>query len=140
MTPTTTRDRGSASVELVLMTPVLVALLLFVVAVGRLSTSRGEVDAAARDAARAASIERSATSAQTAGINAASITLADRGVTCRELDVTIDTGDFRSNGLVRATVACTVDLEALAGIGLPGSKTLIATFSAPVDHYRGLDQ
>jgi Flp pilus assembly protein TadG len=139
MTYTSARDRGSASVELVLMTPVLVALLLFVVAAGRLAASRGEVDAAARDAARAASIERSATSAETAGIAAASTTLADRGVTCRQLDVTIDTGNFRTDGLVRATVACTVDLEALAGIGLPASKTLIATFSAPLDRYRGLD-
>ena len=43
------RERGSASVELVLVTPVLIALLLFVVALGRLAGARGEVDAAGAD-------------------------------------------------------------------------------------------
>ncbi len=52
MTVERDRERGSASVELVLMTPVLIVLLLFVVALGRLAAARGEVDAAARDVAR----------------------------------------------------------------------------------------
>ncbi len=55
------RERGSAAVELVLATPVLVALMLLAVAGGRLASARGEVDAAARDAARAASIGRTPT-------------------------------------------------------------------------------
>lgn len=43
-------ERGSAAVELVLVTPVLVVLMLFVVAGGRLASTRAEVDAVARDA------------------------------------------------------------------------------------------
>ena len=48
--------RGSASLELVLVTPVVLLLLLFVVCAGRLAEARADVDRAARDAARAASI------------------------------------------------------------------------------------
>ena len=133
-------ERGSASVELVLMTPVLIALLLFVVALGRLAGARGEVDAAARDAARAAANARSAPAAQQAGLEAASATLADRGVECRQLSVGVNTSDFRADGLVRASVQCVVDLEGVAGIGLPGSRTLSATFAAPLDRHRGVEQ
>ena len=54
-----TRDRGSASLELVLLTPVLLALLLLVVTAGRYGAARSDVDAAGRDAAAPASLERS---------------------------------------------------------------------------------
>ncbi|MGE0731646.1 MAG: TadE/TadG family type IV pilus assembly protein [Acidimicrobiia bacterium] len=133
-------ERGSASVEMVLITPVLVVLLLFVVAVGRLASAQGEVESAARDAARAAASGRSSTAAQALGNAAATATLADRGVECTSLTVEIDTSAFRADGIVGATVHCVVDLEAVAGLGLPASRTLTSSFTAPVDRYRGADQ
>ena len=132
-------ERGSAAIELVLVTPVLVGLLLFVVGLGRLAGANGEVQAASRDAARAAANARSPRAAQEAGTNAATATLRDRGVECRTLSVAIDAGAFRADGFVSATVACTVDLSELTTIGFPVSKTLTATFTAPVDRYRGVD-
>ena len=131
-------QRGSASVELVLATPVLVALMLLAVAGGRLASSRGEVDAAARDSARAASLARSAAAAQRDGQAAAEATLADRHITCQSLAVTIDLTDFHPGGTVASTVACTVGLGDLTGLGLPGVRTVTATFAAPVDRYRAL--
>jgi Flp pilus assembly protein TadG len=131
-------QRGSASVELVLATPVLVALMLLAVAGGRLASSRGEVDAAARDSARAASLARSAAAAQRNGQAAAAATLADRHVTCQSLAVTIDLTDFRPGGAVASTVGCTVGLGDLTGLGLPGVRTVTATFAAPVDRYRAV--
>jgi Flp pilus assembly protein TadG len=133
------RSKGSASVELVLMTPVLVALLLFVVALGRLASAKGEVDAAARDAARAAANERSVPAARSAAVDAAGATLLDRGVECRSFTVRVDLAQFRADGLARATVTCAVSLESLGGAGLSMSRTLSSTFTAPVDAYRGLD-
>ena len=41
-------ERGSASVELVLLTPLFVILLLFVVAAGRLAVARNQIGEAAR--------------------------------------------------------------------------------------------
>ncbi|MGH2690367.1 MAG: TadE/TadG family type IV pilus assembly protein [Actinomycetota bacterium] len=131
-------ERGSASVELVLVTPVLVLLMLFAVAGGRLASSRAEVDAAARDAARAASIARSGPAAERDGLAAAEATMADRGLSCRQLDVTIHTVDFRPGGTVAAVVTCAVDLADLTGLGLPGSRSVSSRFVEPVDLFRGV--
>ena len=78
-------ERGSATLELVLLTPLLLLMLMFVVLLGRLGEARSDVDRAARDAARAASIARDSTDAETAGRSAASETLASGGVACRQL-------------------------------------------------------
>lgn len=51
-------ERGSVSVELVVMIPALLLLMLVVVLGGHLVEARGAVDGAARDAARAASLAR----------------------------------------------------------------------------------
>jgi len=133
-----TSDRGSASLELVLLTPVLVALLLFAVLAGRLSQTRADVDRAARDAARSASLARSSENAATDGEAAARATLTDGGVSCAHLEVDIDTSRFAAGGTVAATVTCTVALTDLSLLGVPGSRTLSASFVQPIDTYRGL--
>ncbi|MFN0284864.1 MAG: TadE/TadG family type IV pilus assembly protein, partial [Kineosporiaceae bacterium] len=67
MTPRAVRrERGSMAVEVVILTPVLVAFILLVVAFGRYVTARGDVEAVARDAVRAASLERTAGQARAA--------------------------------------------------------------------------
>ena len=58
------RDRGSATVEIVILAPALILVLLFVIAVGRIAGANNTVDAAAFAAARAASISRSAPAAR----------------------------------------------------------------------------
>ena len=130
-------DRGSASLELVLITPALIVLLLFVVFVGRLEQARGDVDRAARDAARAASIARSSDEARSQGEAAARSTLQSGGVTCRGLTVDVNVDDFAPGGSVVARVSCDVDFADVALLGVPGRRTLTAAFSEPVDVYRG---
>lgn len=130
-------ERGAASVEMVLVTPVLIALLLFVVTVGRLSEAKGEVSVASRDGARAAANARSVNAAHRAAQEAALAALADRGVACRDLSVAVDTSDFRADGSVKVTIHCGVDLQSVAGLGLPLTRTLTSTFVSPVDRYRG---
>lgn len=131
-------DRGAATTELVLLTPVLVLMLLFVVALGRIASARADVDAAARDAARAAANARSPLAARSDGEQAARAELTDGGVTCRQLTVDISTADFRPGGTTTATVACAVDLGDLGALRLPASRTITASFIAPVDLYRGV--
>ena len=126
-------ERGSATLELVLLTPLLLLMLVFVVFLGRLGQARNDVDRAARDAARAASIARSVDDADAAGRAAAHDTLQAGGVSC-----TVDTSGFAAGGDVAATVTCTVDLADVAELKLPGSQTLSATFSEPVDVFRGV--
>lgn len=129
-------DKGSIAVELVILTPLLLVLLLFVVGLGRIAHASGEVDVAAADAARTASLLRAPLAAKAAGEQAARAHLD--GESCRTLDVDIDTTRLRPGGLVTATVRCTAALARLGLAGFPGARTFTATVSVPIDAYRGL--
>jgi Flp pilus assembly protein TadG len=130
-------ESGSASLELVLLTPAIVAMLLLVVMGGRYAQARSDVDAAARDAARAGSIARGPYSATADGEAAARARLQEGGVTCRVLSFVLDTAEFRAGGSVTATVSCTVELGDLTGLKLPAERTITGSFTEPVDVYRG---
>jgi Flp pilus assembly protein TadG len=130
-------DAGSAAVELVLLTPLLVVLLLFVVLCGRLASAKLDLDAAAHAAARAASIARTVPAATTDARRTALDTLAARQVTCTEPTVTVDTAGLRPGGVVTVTVACVVPLRELALLAVPGSRAVSGTATSPVDVFRG---
>lgn len=134
-----TRDRGSASLELVLLTPLLLVLLLLIVLGGRYGQARADVDSAARDAARAGSLARSPVSAANAAEEAAERRLDERDIVCTDLVVDLRTTDFRPGGAVEVTVSCAVDLSDLTGLGVPSSVTFASTFSEPIDVFRGAD-
>jgi Flp pilus assembly protein TadG len=136
MSKSTDTDTGSASVELALLAPVLVVVLLLVVAAGRLVLARQEVDAAASDAARAASIAESPVSATSAATDAASHDLAGHGLTCSPFTTSVDTSHFVPGGSVSVVVRCTASLAGLALLRLPGSETLVSSSTAPIDLYR----
>lgn len=128
------RDRGAIAVELVLVAPVLIALLLLVVGLGRIAHTRGEVDGAASDAARTASLALTPTEAQRTG-DAAARSYLDAG-DCQSLDVHVDTAQFRPGGEVVARVRCVASLAGLGLAGFPGSRTFTATARAPIETYR----
>jgi Flp pilus assembly protein TadG len=119
------------AVEVVLITPVLVAFLLLVVAFGRYVSVRGEVEAASRDAARAASLERSPLSAEAAANRTVQGTLANRQCTQVQL-----TGAFVAGGTITATLRCQIPLTDLGLLGLPGTVQITGISSAPLDLYR----
>jgi Flp pilus assembly protein TadG len=133
------RDEGNAPLELVILAPVVFLLLAFVVAAGRTSIAQGSVAAAARDAARQASISLTPGTAQTAALSSAMTALGQDGLDCRPV-VTVDTAGFGipvgQPATVSATVTCTVSLSDLLVPGLPGSRTLTATFTSPLDPFR----
>lgn len=129
-------DGGTIAVELVLLTPLLLALLVFIVGLGRLAEARGHVVGAARDAARAASQQRTPAAATAAAQQGAAADLAGAGLSCTRLTVRTDTRGFTPGGAVRVNVGCTADLRDLLGIGLPAHKTLTSTAAAPVETYR----
>jgi Flp pilus assembly protein TadG len=131
-------DRGSVTVELVVLAPVVLALLLFTVGLGRIEDAQGQVDGAARDAARAASMASDAATAGNDARRAAAADMAGTSLDCRNLTVDVDTSGFRAGGDVVVRVACTADLSDLAVSGLPGSKTLTAASAAPIETYRGV--
>ncbi len=131
-------DRGSASVELVLVTPLLMVVLLVVVALGRLADARLVVADAAHQAARAASLARSERAARTQAERAAATALKEAGAaTCRRPSVTVTTGGLTPGAHVSARVSCTADLGDLTYTGLPGRVPLVGTAVSAVDSFRG---
>lgn len=131
-------DLGTATVELVVLAPVLFALLAFVVGLGRSADARGRLTGAARDAARAASLTSTAEAARTAARVTALADLAGAGLECRSPQVSTDTRQFQPGGLVTVTVRCTLDLSNLVVSGLPGRSTLTAHATAPLDSFSPL--
>jgi Flp pilus assembly protein TadG len=119
----------------------MISLLLLMIAFGRVTDADGAVDSAARAAARAASLERDAGTAQSAARAAADRSLQGEGITCTTSSVDVDTGGFSLDlgvdATVTATIACTADLSDIGLPGLPGAKTLTASWSSPIDTYRG---
>lgn len=128
-------DRGSAAIEMVLLTPVLVVLLLFVVHVGRTSEGVSELRHAADQGARAASLAaRSRMSA--AAVAAVRRDLAASGSSCEQptVAVTLQSSGFSSS--VRVDVRCRVSNLGLALIG-SRQVQLSATSTEVVDRFRG---
>lgn len=139
MTSARRGERGDVAVlELVLLVPVLLALLLLMVGLGRLGASRLSIDDVASDAARAASLARSADEAAEASHRAATESLGSHSLTCRPLDVEVDVAAFRPGGWVRVDLACGVSLGRLGAVWAPGGRTMTASATATVETHRGV--
>jgi Flp pilus assembly protein TadG len=133
-------DEGSVAIEAAIVVPALIMFLCLAIAGGRIVTSGSKIDSAAEDAAREASIHRTAGSAQSAAQAAAAQSLDDQGITCASTSVKINTGGLSvpvgQVGTVTATVTCAVHLSDLLLPGMPGAKTLTSTATSVVDQYR----
>lgn len=134
------RQEGSAAVEAVIGVPAFLLFLSLIIFAGRVAIATQAVESAANDAARAASVSRSAGPAAGTARTAAATALANQGLSCRSTSVTIDTSGFTvpvgTPASVGATVSCVVDLADLALPGVPGTRTVTATMSSPLDTYR----
>lgn len=133
-------EDGNAALELLILAPVILALIGLVIAAGRTSVAQGSVDAAARDAARQASISLTSGAAREAALSSANAALHADGLHCKPV-VRLNTEPGFSTPLgqpaqVSASVSCTVPLSDLLVPGVPGSRTLTAQFTSPLDPYR----
>lgn len=119
--------------ETVLLAPVLLLFLMFLVGAGRLVEAQGEVNGAARDAARAASVQRTLSDAETAATDAATGALAGR---CADPAVTLAGSSWEEGGQVLVEVGCDLDLEFL---GLGTAKRVIGTAVVPLEQFRRVE-
>jgi Flp pilus assembly protein TadG len=140
--PRADRDAGNAALELVILAPIIVLLICMVIASGRTSVAQGSVDAAARDAARQASISRTPQAAIAAALASAQAELSGENLNCTP--VILLPGIYRAfsaplgtTASVTAQVSCTVSLSDLIVPGLPGSRTLRGSYTSPLDPFRG---
>ncbi|MFW6033600.1 MAG: TadE/TadG family type IV pilus assembly protein [bacterium] len=131
---------GAVAVEVALIGPGLLLLMALLIFGGRNALATGAVDQAAVDAARAASLARSAAQADAAAHDAAQRSLVDQDLACATTDVELDISGLGTQpgepAQVTATVRCTLGLSDLGLPGLPASKTITATSVSVIDTYR----
>lgn len=134
------RERGSASLEAVIVLPVLLMFVALIIGAGRVQMAHQDVDGAAAEAARAASLARNAGEAQTKGTASGQLALANQDRVCSPATISIDTSGFSTppgtHAKVSATVVCVVDLGDVVFPGLPGSITITSHAESVLDIFR----
>lgn len=127
-------DRGSASVELVILTPLLVMLALFVVLSGRSGESLRQIQHAADQGARAAS-QAAVSHRKSVGIDTARADLGATGTACINEEITVDSVTFGHFHGVRVEVSCEIKHSGLSLLKLHGHR-VSAQSTEVVDFYR----
>ena len=123
---------------MVMLTPVLLLVVLVVVTMGRIAEARQQVVEAARAGAEAAAVESDPASAQAAAEVDVAIATSGHLRTCPVRQLVTDASHFYPGGYVTVTVVCQVPLADVAVPGLPGSTTVRASSTAPIDPYRSV--
>ncbi|MGP3932331.1 TadE/TadG family type IV pilus assembly protein [Nonomuraea sp. KM88] len=126
-------ERGSMAVETVMLAPVFLLFLLFLAGAGVLVEAQGRVNGAARDAARAASVQRTL---DDAGSAAEAITTSVLDGRCQSSSVSLDGSEWEQGGHVEAEVTCELDL---AFLGFGGTKQLTGTAVVPLEQFRRIE-
>ncbi|MCI0688650.1 MAG: pilus assembly protein [Sporichthyaceae bacterium] len=123
-----------STVEVVLLTPVLVTLLLVGSALGVLVNARMDVNGAARDAARAGALERTHAAALQ---QARDVAAAGLDGLCASTSVTSVGGStaFHAGGIFTVELSCRVNLSFAANV-LGSTETITVQSAAPLDSLR----
>ena len=130
-------ERGSMSVEVAVIAPAFIFLMLLVVFAGKVSEADGNVERAAAEGARAASLRQDPGSAIADAEAAVAANLASAGVPCTDLTTNVDTSNFEPGGTVTVTVTCQASMADVTLLGVPGTRTFTATSVEVIDTYRG---
>lgn len=128
-------ERGSLSLESLIVAPALLMLMVLVLLGGRVGLATVAVDAAAQNAARAASVERTPAAARQAAVAKMTATLEHHGLECSPRSEELDVADVGKQpgdpGAVHVTVTCTVPFSPV-----PGSARVTGRGDSSVDTYR----
>jgi Flp pilus assembly protein TadG len=136
------RDHGSLTIELAILIPGFGLLALLAIMFGREAITQSQINLATQDAARAATVARSYSDAQTAALNAATATLAASSTRCARLVVQVQPSaafavPVGQPSTVRVALTCDVSLSDLAPLPLKRTTvTLNSQFASPLDQYR----
>jgi hypothetical protein len=123
---------------LVALTPVLLLLGAMALAFGRVGEARQQVVESSRAGAQVAAVAADGAAAQASASAAAVSGSPAWGRFCPTPKVTTDISHFYPGGYVTVTVVCRVSLSDLAVPGIPGSTTVQASSTAPIDPYRSV--
>jgi Flp pilus assembly protein TadG len=133
-------ERGTVALEVAVIAPAFVFLMLLVVYAGRVSAAGTDVERAASEAARAASLRQHPNDAAADADRVARQNLSAAGLRCTSLTIDVDTAELRPGGHVRVTVSCNASMADVAMLGVPGHRTFVARSVEVVDRYRGAER
>ena len=121
-------EDGAVTTEVAVYVPAAALLACLVWAFGATANARTAVESAATDAARQASIARTAGQAQRDATTTAHQILDEHHLRCHAITVTVDTSGFTlpvgQPAEVSVDVSCQVSLADLSVPGLPGEQTI----------------
>lgn len=136
-------DRGSATLELAILTPLTLATIALVVLAGRVAVAGNTVTTVAGNAAREASLAPTAGAAAAYATSSARAALAAQAIDCQGGgSVSVDTSGFAAavtgvpGQVVTVTVTCVVPIADLGLPGAPGTRTLSDQGVSPIDPNR----
>jgi TadE-like protein len=133
-------DSGNTVVEAAILLPLFIAFLAALLIGDRIRHASAAVTQAAADAARQASIARTAHQARTDATTSARTTLRQAGLHCAP-QVAVDVSGFNrpvgQPATITAQVTCTERLSDIALPGMPGSRTLTKIHRSVLDPHRG---
>ena len=130
-------EQGMAVVEYVLLFPLFVLILELIVVGGRVAATHADVQSAAREAARQASLAAGPSSAAGVIGPTADASLASKGASCRSNTARFGAGtDYVQGGAVAVEVTCVVSLSDIDVLKVPGTITVTRTAVEPIEKYR----
>lgn len=134
-------ERGHAvALEAAVILPAMILMVALVILLARDALAHQAVGAAASQAARAASLERSPGSGRTAALSMVDSALSDAGIACHQQSVTVDLAGLSAAlgtpSTVSVSVSCVVSHD-LSLPGFPATTRVSATRASPVDTHRG---
>lgn len=130
----------AVSVEAAIVIPALILFVGLVMVLARDALAQQSVGTAAAQAARSASIERTAGQARSAALATVDAALRDSNTECTRRAVSVDVSAMAAPLGTPARVSVTVTCTVVHGFGLPGfpdEHTISQTRESPVDTYRG---
>jgi Flp pilus assembly protein TadG len=131
------RERGSATVELLVVAIALLAFTGGLIGIGRLTSTRAALDGVVREAARAAANATTPTQAIRIGRQRAHQVAAGYQLNPDRLQVTVDPAGLLRGGTLTVTASYQVPLDDLPTIDLlPGQLTLAARHQEPIDLHK----
>jgi Flp pilus assembly protein TadG len=131
------RERGTATVELLVVAIALLAFTGGLIGVGRLASARAALAGVAREAARAAANATTPTQAIRTGHQRGHQVAAGYQLDPGRLQVTVDPAGLLRGGTLTVTASYQVPLDDLPTIDLlPGQLTLAARHQEPIDPHK----
>ncbi len=132
-------EQGSVSTEFaIVMSAILLGFFALVVYGGRVVQAENDVNSAAHEAARAASLQGSPEGATAAARSVALANLTRSGVACGpNPQIDVDISQFAPGGQVTVTIACHASFADVGSLGVADSATFTASATEIIDTYIG---